>query len=153
MNSHPASQRAAYRLGFAGLIPFVSLSLACWLAPPVWLAKLLSWQISYGITVLSFLGGLHWGAALLCRALPVERSRIALWWGVMPSLIGVGAAWLPIGPGLALLCAAFLFVYLVDLRLYRWYGLPEWLPSLRLKLTCIVAPAIALSFIALRVRS
>jgi len=153
MNSHPASQRAAYRLGLAGLIPFISLTLACWVAPLPWIGRFLSWQISYGIAILSFLGGLHWGAALLCRALPVERSRIALWWGVMPSLIGVGAAWLPVGLGLVLLCAAFFLVYLVDRRLYRWYGLPEWLPGLRLKLTCVVVPAVALTFIALRMRS
>ncbi|MES2832487.1 MAG: DUF3429 domain-containing protein [Pseudomonadota bacterium] len=153
MNSHPASRRAAYRLGFAGLIPFISLTLACWIAPVPLLGKLLSWQMSYGVAILAFLGGLHWGAALLCRALPIERSQIALWWGVTPSLLGVGAAWLPIGPGLALLCAAFFLLYLVDKYLYRWYGLPEWLPGLRLKLTCVVVPTLALTFAALRMRS
>ena len=153
MNRHFVTRKTAHLLGFAGLIPFVALSLGCWLVHPAWLPALVSAQLAYGVAILSFLGGLHWGAAILCTELSSQRTRLALAWGVTPSLIGVGAAQLLIGVGFALMTAAFAILYLVDKRLYAWYQMPEWLLALRFKLTCVVVVALSLTFVAVNFRS
>ena len=154
MNPHLSLSGALARwLGFAGLIPFVLLSLGCWAAHPDWLPILVSGQMSYGVAILAFLGGVHWGAAVLAPDLSAQRTRIALWWGITPSLIGVAAAQLLIGLGFALLAAAFVMAYLVDRRLYRWYVMPAWFISLRLRLTCVVVTALTLTFVAVNFRS
>jgi hypothetical protein len=153
MNRHFAARKTAHVLGFAGLIPFVCLSLGCWLVHPDWLPVLVSGQMAYGVAILAFLGGLHWGAALLSNDLSAERTKVALLWGVTPSLIGVGAAQLLIGIGFALITAAFVMVYLIDRRLYAWYRMPEWMLALRFKLTCVVVAALVLTFVAVNLRS
>ena len=153
MNRHFAARKTAHVLGFAGLIPFVGLSLGSWLVHPDWLPVLVSGQLAYGVAILAFLGGLHWGAALLSNDLSAERTKVALLWGVTPSLIGVGAAQLSIGIGFALMTAAFVMVYLVDRRLYAWYRMPDWMLALRFKLTCVVVAALVLTFVAVNLRS
>ena len=153
MNRHFATRKAAHALGYAGLVPFVGLSLGCWLVQRDWLPLLLSAQLSYGVAILSFLGGVHWGAALLCSELSSTRTRLALLWGVTPSLVGVAAAQLPTSVSLAVMSAAFILVYMFDKRLYAWYRMPDWMLLLRLRLTCVVAAALALTFVALNLRS
>ena len=153
MNRHFASRQAANVLGSAGLIPFVGLSLGCWLVQRDWLPILVTGQLSYGVAILSFLGGVHWGAALLCSEISSTRARVALLWGVTPSLIGVAAAQLPVGVGFAVMTTAFILAYLVDKRLYAWYRLPDWLLTLRFLLTCVVVAALALTFVAVNLRN
>lgn len=153
MNKHFAARRTAHFLGFAGLIPFVLLSLGCWLVHPDWLGTLVSAQMAYGVAILSFLGAVHWGAAMLSADLSSDRTKLALLWGVLPSLIAVGAAQLLIGIGFALVTAAFVLVYLVDKRLYAWYPLPTWFLPLRFKLTCVVVASLASTFLAVNLRT
>lgn len=153
MNRHFAARRTAHILGFAGLIPFVTLSLGCWLVHPDWLPTLVSGQMHYGVAILSFLGGVHWGAVFLCGELSIERTKLGLIWGVTPSLVAVAATQLLIGLGFTLITLAFVAAYLVDKRLYPWYQLPEWLLALRFKLTCVVVAALLLTFAAVNLRS
>jgi hypothetical protein len=153
MNKHFATRRTAHLLGFAGLIPFVVLSLGCWLVQRDWLGLLVSAQMSYGVAILSFLGAVHWGAAMLSEELSIDRTKLALLWGVLPSLLAVGAAQLLIGIGFALITAAFVMVYLVDKRLYGWYPLPPWFLALRFQLTCVVVASLASTFIAVNLRT
>ena len=147
MSRQIAARKLAELLGFAGL------SLGCWVVHHDWLPVLVAGQLSYGVAILSFLGGVHWGAAMLCEELPAERTKRALVWGVMPSLVGVAASQLLIGAGFVLMMAAFIVVYLVDRRLYPWYRMPDWFIVLRLKLTCVVLSALALTLVAVNFRS
>lgn len=152
--SRPLAMRPMVCLmGFAGLIPFVTLSLGCWIVHPDWLPTLVAAQLAYGIAILSFLGGIHWGAVLLCSTLPLPRLRIALMWGVTPALIGVVASQMLIGPGFALMIVAFALLFLVDRRLYPWYRIPDWFIALRLKLSCVVVLALTLTVVAVNFRS
>lgn len=153
MNRHFASRRTAYVLGFAGLTPFLALSLGCWLVHPDWLPRLVAAQLSYGVAILSFLGGVHWGAVMLCAELSSRRTRLALLWGVTPSLVGFFAGQLLFGLGFVIMTAAFVMVYLVDKRLYAWYAMPDWLLGLRFKLSCIVVASLLLTLLAVNFRS
>ena len=152
MNTNFFNKRLAHSLGFAGLIPFVFLSLACWIVHPDWLGTMIKGQLAYGIAILSFLGGIHWGAAMTCQQLTVAQTKRALIWGVTPSLIALLAAKLILGLGFAVLVAGFIAAYQVDKRLYLWYRIPEWFIGLRLKLTCVVVASLLLTFAAANLR-
>lgn len=151
MNTHFLNKRLAHQLGFAGLVPFVVLMLGCWIVHIDWLGYFIRGQLAYGIAILSFLGGIHWGAVLASRELTAEQTRKALVWSVLPALIAWSATLMG-GFGFAVLMAGFIAVYQVDKRLFTWYGMPEWFLQLRFRLTCAVVAALALTVIAANVR-
>lgn len=124
------------QLGYAGLAPFVLGALLVWLLPQPPEVRDLSAQalIAYAALIASFLGGVHWGAAMRQAAPPPAW----LAWGVTPSLLAWPALLLPPGPGLLLLAALLLLCWGVDRRLYPAQGLARWLP-LRLRLTAVAA--------------
>lgn len=133
-------------LGLAGLLPFVAGAAALVLldAPGlrVWAGTALA---AYGALIATFLGGIHWGLAML----GVQPARLRLGWGVLPSLLGWVALLLPAGPGLLLLAGLLAACYAVDRRLYASAGLSGWL-GLRLQLTSVAALSCLLGAWALR---
>ncbi len=146
------NQTLAIRLGFAGLLPFILLTLACWVVHPDWLGFFIKAQLYYGIVILSFLGGLHWGVTIMAGGSDQEETRKALIWGVIPTLI----AWCSMINmlfGFVVQVAGFIAAYQIDKRLYQSYGVPEWFINLRLQLTRVVVGAQVLTFIAANVRS
>lgn len=150
-NTHFVSKRLSHLFGFAGLFPFGVLALACWVVHPDWLGAFIRAQLAYGIMILSFLGGIHWGATMLCGELSAEQTKKALIWGVIPVMIALLAT-MTGGFGFAVLMAGFIAAYQVDKRVYAWYHLPDWLIHLRFILTCVVVAALALTVIAANVR-
>ncbi len=140
-------------LGVIGLAPFVFLTLATWIFPTNWQASLIRGQIGYGIAILSFLGGIHWGGALGAESLSVVQTKKALAWGVIPSFIAFSS--LLVEPGLAFLVLGigFLVSYQIDKRLYLWYKMPEWFLRLRFALTCVILLSQLLTLIAVNVRT
>lgn len=148
---HP---RAPLLLTLAGALPFVGLAVAM-LAfrsdEPAWYAWASLGLLFYAGVILSFLGGIRWGAAL---AIP-RRAGVTFVLSVMPALIGwalmlVGAfgPWPPIAYiGFA---AAFVFQYLWDLFGMEAGALPKWF---RLERTLATALAVtSLLFAALIAR-
>ena len=125
----------ARRLAFGGLIPFVCLAAALWLAPPGdWPLATVS-LLGYGLTISSFLGAIHWG--LVMREGPVQNLP-SLLWGVVPSLLGWVALMLGAAPGLLLLAALLWACFVADRVLYPRYQLQTWLP-MRLSLTLVAS--------------
>lgn len=144
-------KRLAHLLGFGGLIPFVLMMLACWVVQPDWLGSFIKGQLAYGIAVLSFLGGIHWGAALTFGELSAEQVKRVLIWSVIPPLL----AWFATmagGFGFAVLMIGFAAAYQADKRIFAWYRIPAWFIELRLRLTAVVIVALALTVIAANVR-
>lgn len=145
-------EQLANRLGFSGLVPFVFLTLACWIVHPDWLGYFIKGQLSYGIAILSFLGGLHWGVALMSHDRPAGEIKQTLIWGVIPTII----AWFSMfnmGIGFLVQILGFVVAYQVDKRLYLRYALPAWFLVLRFRLTCVVVTALALTFLAANLRA
>jgi hypothetical protein len=151
MSPHFLNKRFVYVLSCAGLIPFVALTLACWVVLPDWLGAFIRGQLAYTVAILSFLGGVHWGAAMALDDLTVEQTRKALAWSVTPALI----AWMATmasGFSYAVLMAGFIGAYQADKRLFVWYRFPAWFIQLRLYLTCAVLAALALTVLAENIR-
>lgn len=127
--------RWAARLGYAGLLPFVALALAAWLAPPAYRAQAAHALLAYGATIASFLGAIHWGLAMREPLTPQPGPFV---WGVFPSLVAWVALLLPLSQGLVTLALLLGICLAVDRRSYPAYGLGEWL-TMRLHLTLVAA--------------
>jgi len=125
----------ARRFGFAGLIPFVALATALWLAPAAgWPLAALALQ-GYGASICCFLGAIHWGLAMPEGA---GQPVTSLLWGVLPSLLGWIALLLGPAPGLLLIAAVLWACFVADRVLYPRYQLQPWLP-MRMQLTLVAS--------------
>lgn len=107
----------AYLLGAAGLLPFIGLSLAAWLAPLAWHGQILHALTGYAAIVVSFLGGIHWGVAIHNP----EVAKRHLWWGVAPALLAWGALLLPF--------AELALSALILVLLWSWWVDRAWLAA------------------------
>lgn len=136
----PRMPTSAGLLGYAGLIPFLglALALAAGLEP---LGDLtLHAFLVYAALILSFLGGIRWGAA----AVGGYGSAGAWFLSVMPCLWAFACLLVP-DPSLGAwgLMLGFALLGVADTSRPA-DGLPGWMRSLRLRLTLIVVAAHAL---------
>ena len=145
------NKRLVLQLGYAGLIPFFLMTLGVWTAETTWIGDFVKGQLAYAMVILSFLGGVHWGVALLSNTLPEEIARRALAWGVTPSLIA-WCATLFSGFGFAVMMAGFIAALQVDKQLYAAYGMPDWLIPMRKRLTTVVVLLLLLTVIGANFR-
>lgn len=134
----------ALALGALGVVPFIALSTPvskhiAWALPLAVSERTELFQVGYGVAIASFLGGVHWGAALSSPLIagPVAARMAAerLAWGVVPSLLAWPLVAMEPGPASALLSALIPALYLVDRRFARRGLLPLWYMALRAPLT------------------
>jgi len=139
-------------LSLGGLLPFFGLTALLFAAsrPTATTSFTLAALIGYGAVILSFLGGIRWGATLGERNRSVQA--LALGVSIIPALVGWSAILLLSVRGqalapLSLLIAGFATQGLWDLVGARSGALPQWFSRLRLPLTiaviaCLVAAAV-----------
>ena len=125
----------AARLGYAGLLPFLALAMAAWVAPTAYRAQAAFALLAYGATIASFLGAIHWGLAM---RQPHTLQPGPFLWGVFPSLVAWVALLLPVSQGLVTIALLLGMCLAVDRRSYPAYGLEKWL-AMRLHLTLVAA--------------
>jgi len=125
---------AAARMGYAGLLPFFAGAI---LTMPL-AGDLRSWGaivlMGYGAIILSFMGGVHWGAAMMRDDLTTE----ALGKSVAPSLVALLAILVGGSPGLVILALGFAGLLAWDEHETKIGHVPAWYPSLRRPLTALV---------------
>ncbi len=136
---------SALALGIAGLIPFAGGALALWL-PGLLHASGQGLLISYGAIILTFLGGVRWGTAM--GPYDGRRQGFDFTAGVLGSLGGLAALFLPAIPALTLLIAGFLLHALWDVRSVEAGRLPPWYGKLRMKLTVGAELSLILGLVA-----
>jgi hypothetical protein len=136
----------ARRLGYGGLVPFLGLTAALWVARPGDWPFAGAALLGYGATIASFLGAIHWG--LLMRP-GAAQPLPTLLWGVTPSLLGWVALMLDPAAGLALIAMLLWVCYAVDRVLYPHYQMQAWLP-LRLWLTLTASSSCLAAVVALQ---
>lgn len=130
-------------LGYAGLIPFVVLSAFLWIFPDSIYKDIVIFSLlAYGVTIVSFLGAIHWGLAMQQNT----PNQFLLVWGVIPSLLGWISLLFGSVNGLPLLAATLWLCFAVDYKIYPKFGLQHWM-SMRFILTAIASTSIALSVI------
>ena len=134
----------AWALALSGLIPFWALALCVALFPDVMgdAAFLTLALKAYGACILSFLGGVRWGAALDGPGWK-KPSLFAL--STIPSLVGWVAILLPDSAGLALLISGFVGQALWDISASRAGLLPDWFGRLRMVISAAAVTALLLA--------
>eukprot|EP00879_Flechtneria_rotunda_P019705 GHRR01020706.1.p1 GENE.GHRR01020706.1~~GHRR01020706.1.p1 ORF type:complete len:248 (+),score=50.79 GHRR01020706.1:350-1093(+) len=139
-------------LGLAGAIPFIAL------APPVakhlagilptkFLENTAVIQVCYGVTIVSFLGAVHWGVAMSSGLSGLAGSKIAneaFIYSVLPSLAAWPVALMEPGAGATVLSVLLPSCYLADYT-RRNLGFPYWYMGLRLPLTLLATFGVLLT--------
>lgn len=146
MNIEKQVPPPAVWLGFSGALPFIAGALASLPFAEVYRSFGQAVLIDYGALILSFMGGVHWGAAMLRG----DRASAPYSISVLPALIALPAALIGGTPGLILLAAGFVGLLLFDERETRAGRLPGWYPALRRPLSAIVVGALIVGAIAVR---
>lgn len=137
----------ALALALAGVIPFAACAAALHVLDGARLqAEAAQALAAYGAVILSFLGGVRWGAAL---ALPRAGLTPELVLAVIPSLLGWCALLLP-GATQPLLALALGFAVfgVLDVREGGRVAWPAWYSRLRLLLTLLVLGCLAVALLA-----
>ncbi len=142
-----ARPRIVAWLGYGGLLPFLALGVLTWVdreRVALWHGML----CAYGAVILSFVGALHWGFAMLLEGIPASARTALFAWSVIPCLMAFVSLALHSLLGDILLVAGFAMHYSRDLRLAASAPMPEWYLPLRLRLSvvailCIAAGALA----------
>lgn len=123
------------RLGYLGLIPFVFGAVTALLSREL---VSLAFQafILYSLAILSFMGGVHWGLALITGTRQSTRLLI--------SVVPVVAAWicliaLPAPLTLAVLGGGFIAQWLIDRPILAELPIPSWYLEMRPRLAYVVA--------------
>ena len=132
-------QETVTRLGYAGLIPFVMLAALMWLVDAALLPFLAIALAGYAATIVSFLGGVHWGIGFMkAQSDSAAEPHFHFIWGVAPALFAWLALMLSAQAALPLLALVVVACYVVDSKTYPAAGLASWLP-MRLRLTVVAA--------------
>ena len=123
------------RLGYLGLIPFVFGAVMALLSQEL---VSLAFQafILYSLAILSFMGGVHWGLALITGTRQSTRLLI--------SVVPVVAAWicliaLPAPLTLAALGGGFIAQWFIDRPILAELPIPSWYLEMRPRLAYMVA--------------
>ena len=141
--------RPALVLGFAGAIPFIALATLPLAVDAALGDLLLRALLAYAATILSFLGGIHWGVAVAAAHTTGRVSGMTrrLTLSVMPALFGWIALLLPFALSLWCFVAAFLAMLAIDVQASGKGDAPPWYPRLRAPLTGIVITALVAAIV------
>jgi Protein of unknown function (DUF3429) len=136
--------KAANQLALAGFLPF-ALCLF-WLlgtepSEPNWHLALLAMR-AYAIAILSFLGGVRWGAAL-----GEEGAARTFWHSVVPALLAWSTIFMQPVLALAILAMTFAGQGAWDVLSAQNGALPGWYGNIRMKLTFMVVGALLIAMI------
>ena len=125
----------AVLLGLAGLLPFIGCSFGALALEGEWAERSLLALLAYGATILAFLGGVHWGLALLDAGADERVQQLRFGLGVVPSLVGwtallvAFAGWMQ--TGLLVLTAGFIAITAIEARATRQGLMPRSYMGLR----------------------
>lgn len=136
---------APWWLGVAGLLPFSAAALIYLFARSPE-QRQIGLQIfhCYSAIILSFLGGVRWGAALV---LPSFRLLFS---AVMPSLIAAGCLLIPAAYAVPILAVTYFMVGYVDCLRGAHALWPLWFKRLRLMLSVAVVAMHVIVLLAMR---
>ncbi|MYL23146.1 DUF3429 domain-containing protein [Vreelandella massiliensis] len=128
--------KTAWLLGLAGLLPFGLTLGVAFLGPMVWQVNAVYGFLYYSAVILSFLGGVHWGAVIQRtdhERHPGDIRRLLI--AMLPSLVAWPALMLNLVTGLWVLMIGFVLIWAYDLSREGRLGWPAWYLLLRSVLT------------------
>lgn len=134
-------------LGAGGLIPFVILTGAVWFSDEAYRIMAYEWLRTYAAVILSFVGALHWGFAMLHPKMTEPERNTVMAWSIVPALVAWLALLAPLRHGLAVTAAMFALHCAMDRAFVQRFNLAEWYLPLRGGLTIVVIVCLTLAAI------
>ena len=95
--------------------------------------------------ILSYVGALHWGIAMVHAQMREAERTLYMAWSVVPALAGWVSLLLPAKTGLLLMAATFAVHFAADFQLAQRFALPGWYVRLRGGLTAVVVLCLLLA--------
>jgi hypothetical protein len=141
--------KVPFWLGTGALVPFVALAGAVWASPEAYTPALLFWLSSYAAVILSFLGAVHWGAALLHPEMSEQDRGVFMTWSIVPAVAAWVSLLMPIKTGLLLLIATYVVQFAADRQLASRFRVPDWHVRLRAGITSVAVLCLAIALIHL----
>ena len=139
------ARRHATWLGYAGLLPFMALSILVLITDGGFQLQARAALIGYGAVIISFLGAWHWYAALHLGGVSASLARMLF--AVSPALLGWLALLLPHAYGMALVLTGLLMACIAD---GRWLAERQaWYRLLRRRLTVIATASMTAAVFSL----
>ncbi len=136
----------AAALGYAGLLPFIFLSIALWFVDRVTAVPVSDALLLYAAVILAFMGAIHWGVAMMQ---PNGPNGLQLGLSVVPPLVAWFGSFTPWIINYAVLYLAFAGLCVFDSRQTKLGVLPGWYPKLRVPLTVVVVLSLISAQLAL----
>lgn len=133
-------------LGYGGLIPFIVMAILS-IAEPAHGIIYRGALLLYGAVILSFVGAIHWGAAMFATELSNKTRRACYLWSVVPALMGWSTYILAPVPSAMLLVLGFLLQYWRDLSIREAVAWPGWYLPLRVRLTMVASASLFLGIL------
>ena len=129
------AENMGMRLGYLGLIPFLAGAVTALLSEEL-VSLALQAFILYSLAILSFMGGVHWGLALIIGTRQSTRLLIS----VVPLIV----AWiclisLPAPLTLAVLGGGFIAQWFIDRPILAELPIPSWYLEMRPRLAYAAA--------------
>jgi hypothetical protein len=131
-------------LGYAGLIPFIVLSIASWLQIPHEI-DVISMLVTYAALIFCFMGAVHWGIAISSNNDGSEYLSVS----VMPALMAWPALLAPKTYAIILLLFGFIALYVYDRCAQKEQQLPSWYLPMRKRLTIVVVICLSSTLLSL----
>jgi len=143
---------SALVLGISGLIPFVAGGVLVWLPQLQNIAPTIPPLVFfYAALIVSFLGGVRWGAAMQSATTGTALAR-ELCASVIPTLITLACYILSLPAALAMVLVLVISQGLVDILAARQKKLVEWYAPLRLLLSAVAGASLASVLVHLSVQ-
>ena len=126
MNKAPLT---ALILGWGGVIPFIGAAMAKIFGGPITGIYALSLGTLYAGVIITFIGAIHWGAAVQ------NPKPWRLIWSILPALAVVPVLFIAPALRIPFLIAGLMLCWAVDFRVTKEGVWPEWYMKLRHGLT------------------
>lgn len=136
------SEQLAKGLSYAGLLPFVSLSIAAIFFPGAVEAGAQLALLVYAAVILSFLGGIVWGRLLAAKEGSITNANRHLVYSNLPPLAAWFALFFDFERALLILASAFVAALLYDRSLLAAGTVPSWFYAMRVRLTVIAVASL-----------
>jgi hypothetical protein len=135
LNEAERAEQMGTRLGYLGLIPFVVGAVTALISEELANVALQAF-ILYSLGILSFMGGIHWGLALVMGT----RQSMRLLISVIPVLIAWGCLMaLPAQFAIAVIGGMYIAQWFVDRPIFDELPIPPWYIEMRPRLAYTVA--------------
>jgi hypothetical protein len=128
------NQNIARLLGYSGLIPFISFSIASWFTLPFDIDAI-AILIAYAAIILSFMGAIHWGIAMSLAGENRSKYFVA---SILPALVAWCSLLLAQSYALIILLTGFTLLIAFDVSSEKAQRFPHWYLPMRIRLTTIV---------------